>query len=63
LPSSCADCLKIWEPQPPGTRVTRWIIIKAGLSTKKQDSLKIGFLTYIYNAILDLNLTTLTFET
>jgi hypothetical protein len=19
LPSSCADCLKIWEPQPPGT--------------------------------------------
>jgi hypothetical protein len=18
LPSSCADCLKIWEPQPPG---------------------------------------------
>jgi hypothetical protein len=20
LPPSCADCLKIWEPQPPGTR-------------------------------------------
>jgi len=19
LPPSCADCLKIWEPQPPGT--------------------------------------------
>ena len=19
LPSSCADCLEIWEPQPPGT--------------------------------------------
>jgi hypothetical protein len=20
LPPSCADCLEIWEPQPPGTR-------------------------------------------
>jgi hypothetical protein len=20
LPPSCADCLKIWEPQPPGNR-------------------------------------------
>jgi hypothetical protein len=19
MPPSCADCLKIWEPQPPGT--------------------------------------------
>jgi hypothetical protein len=19
LPPSCADCLKIWEPKPPGT--------------------------------------------
>jgi len=22
LPPSCADCLEIWEPQPPGTLST-----------------------------------------
>ena len=23
LPPSCADCLEIWEPQPPGTHRAR----------------------------------------
>ena len=26
LPASCADCLEIWEPQPPGTLVNRTTI-------------------------------------
>ena len=26
LPASCADCLEIWEPQPPGTHVSRTAI-------------------------------------
>jgi len=47
----------------PWNRVTRWIIIKAGhflrksrTFNKKAGLLKIGFLTYMYNAILELNL-------
>ena len=46
LPSSCADCLDIWEPQLPGTFWTcNWSVRGLICLIKKESSIKIRFRT------------------
>src|SRR5215470_17916376 len=39
LPPSCADCLKIWEPQPPGTlRACNGIVLPIRFNYKEHNN-------------------------
>ena len=56
LPPSCADCLEIWEPQPPGTlkalRVCNGIALPFYTKRKKNKTyLRICILLYIYTRV------------